>query len=668
MKNILKITVAAAAFLALAPAAIAAEGAVDAAEIVPTGSFSGAYLAGRAAEFDNDLESAVAYYERALAFDPDNSELQQSLLLALVSQGKLEEALPYAEKLKSVPEIERFSRLALAVDAFNEGDFSAAERWLQLVVESDLDRLITGAMIGWAKLGQGDVDGALAHIEGLEGPAWYSLFKDYQRALMLSQAGRDAQAEQAFEDLFSELSPRAVAPETFGRIAEAYAAHLSSRGRADEALAVLDQADEQGGGIVTIAILREQMEAGKTLEPMVTTPSEGASEILLNVATELASGGGDSFVRLYLHYGLALRPESDALLVQLARVAERQQESERAIAFYRRIDAGSSWARFADFQIGLNLADLDRNEEGVTHLKSVLEEDPSDLRAYVALGGVYAAQKDYRSAADLYDRAVAQIEEPEREHWNIFYQRGIAYERLKEWEKAEPNFKTALELYPDQPQVLNYLGYSWVDMNMNLDEAMGLIQRAVELRPSDGYIVDSLGWAHYRLGEYEEAVEHLERAVSLRPDDAILNDHLGDVYWRVGRKLEARYQWSHALVLDPEPDLAAEVEKKLAEGLPPEPGKKLADAAGTPRSLVNDGAAGKEASQEAAEADTQKAMPAPESTTYTVKPGQTLWSIAVEQLGDGNRYHDILELNPALGGDPDRIETGQELKLPADAR
>ncbi|MCT7373610.1 tetratricopeptide repeat protein [Chelativorans sp. EGI FJ00035] len=654
MKTGLKATAALAAFMAFSLDAGFAKETANSVETVPTHSFSGAYLAGRAAEADDDLESAATYYERALSYDPDNVSLQQSLLLALVSQGRLDEALPHAERLQSEPEVERFSRLTLAVDALRKGDFGAAERWLKIVVESDLDRLITGIMTAWAIAGQGNLDGALDHLDGLEGPSWYGLFKNYQRALMLSQGGRETQATEAFEELFAGIAPRSVAPETLGRLGEAYAAHLSQLGEAEKAREVLGRTEELGGAVASVPVLRERLTVGEKLVPPVAAPAEGASEILLNIATELSSGGGDAFVRLYLRFAQALRPGNDAILLQLAQVAERQQEPERAIAFYEQIDESSPWARTAEFQIGLNLADLDRNDEAIDHLKKVLGADPSDMRAYLALGGVYAAQKDYRSAADLYDRAVAQIEEPERQHWNIFYQRGIANERLKEWSKAEPNFKTALELYPDHPQVMNYLGYSWVDMNMHLEEAMDLIRRAVELRPSDGYIVDSLGWAHYRLGEYDKAVEQLERAVSLRPDDAVLNDHLGDAYWRVGRRLEARYQWSHALNLDPEPELVAEVEKKLSEGLPPEEGEKLADAAGTARNVVNDGAAGE------LEAQTDAAA----TRTYTVKPGQTLWSIAVDELGDGNRYHDILELNPFLRGDPDRVGAGQELKLP----
>ena len=161
------------------------------------------------------------------------------------------------------------------------------------------------------------------------------------------------------------------------------------------------------------------------------------------------------------------------------------------------------------------------------------------------------------------------LKTPTAANWNIFYQRGIAYERLKEWPKAEPNFRKALELFPDQPQVLNYLGYSWVDMNTNLKEGLAMIQKAVDLRPSDGYIVDSLGWAYFRLGRFDDAVREMERAVSLKPEDPVLNDHLGDAYWRVGRKLEATFQWNQARDLKPDPDVLATLQQKLMKGLPP---------------------------------------------------------------------------------------------------
>jgi tetratricopeptide (TPR) repeat protein len=634
-------------------------------ETVRVNSLSGAYLAARTAETDNDLEAAITYYRRALSFDPDNRALQQSLLLGLISQGRFNEALPYAENLKDAPEIERFSRLALGADAIRKGDFDAAATWLKLAVESDLDRLITGVMSAWVKLGAGDVDAALAAIDSLDGPEWYNLFLGYHRALIAERGGRDEIATKAYEETAANVAAGAAAGEAYLRALENYAGYLARKGDRQGALGVLDKADEFASGRLTIAALRERIEDGDTIEPLVDGPATGSAEILLNLATALNRNGGESFVRLYLHYANALAPDTDAILIQLAGVAEQQRDAETAIVHYEQIPESSPMKRVAELQLGLNLADLDRNDEAEQHLKDALARDDRDIRAYLALGGVYSVQEKYREAADLYDRAVAQIENPTRAEWNVFYQRGIAYERLKEWPKAEPNFRKALELFPEQPQVLNYLGYSWVDMNMNLEEGLDMIRRAVDLRPSDGYIVDSLGWAYYRLGRYEDAVRELERAVGLMPNDPILNDHLGDAYWRVGRKLEASFQWNHAKAMDPEPQLLADVEKKLVEGLPPVEDRAEADveeereeaslAAGMVPMPEAPQAAPAEAAVEAVAA----------GGSYVVQPGQSLWSIASEVLGDGNRYIELLDLNPQLRGDPGRIVPGQQLVVPS---
>ncbi len=658
------------AVMALAASPVSAR---SASEQVSIGTFSGAYLAARIAESDNDRQGAAAYYARALEFDPANKQLQQSLMLSLISQGRFDEALPYADKLKAEPEVERFSRLALAVDSIRRKDYAGAETWLKLALESDLDRLITGLVTAWAKLGSGDADGALSFLEGLDGPEWYALFIGYHRALVADAAGLKDEADAAYTATIDNLPAGGAAPDTWLRAAEAYAGFLARAGETQRALGILDRAEEFASGRLPIESLRRQIEAGAAIRPLVDGPQAGATEVLLNLGTALNRGGGEAYVRLYLEYARALQPDNDQVLLQLAAVSEQQQNAEDAITFYSRIPAGSPMKRVSELQLGLNLADLDRHDEAITHLKALLDGDPDDMRAYLALGGVYASKENYRAAADLYDAAVSRIVRPSRENWNIFYQRGIAYERLKEWPKAEPNFRKALELFPDQPQVLNYLGYSWVDMNMNLEEGLEMIRRAVELRPSDGYIVDSLGWAYYRLNRFEEAVTELERAVSLKPDDPILNDHLGDAYWRVGRRLEATFQWSHARDMKPEPDVLAKVVEKLAKGLPPLSDKATAEQA--PASVpavepeakapATDGekrseAAPVPASDTAPDTEVSAAIPA----SYTVQPGQSLWSIAVDWLGSGARYLEILDLNPQLRGDPGRIVPGQELRLP----
>lgn len=538
-------------------------------EPVKISSFSGAYLAARIAEGDNDLDSAIAYYKQALAFNPNDTTLQQSLMLSLIAQGRFDESLVYADKLKEVPDVERFSRLALAVDSFHKKDFSKAQYWLKLSLESDLDRLISGVMSGWAQQGAGQAVDAMASIDKLRGPDWFGLFKSFHRALIADAANMPEKAEAIYAATMQDTAAGGAAPETWMRNAQAYASFLARKGDKAKAISVLDQAEAFSPGKLEIVALRDKIDKGEKIAPFVSGPSDGASEILLDLATALNRGGGEPFVRLYLQYALALKPDSDAALVQLAAVAEQLKDGEGAIALYRRIPDSSPLKEISDLQLGLNLADLDRQDEAITHLKAFVEAHPNDMRAYLALGGVYSSKDDFRSAANLYDKAVEVLKTPTAANWNIFYQRGIAYERLKEWPKAEPNFRKALELQPDQPQVLNYLGYSWVDMNTNLKEGLEMIQKAVDLRPSDGYIVDSLGWAYFRLGRFDDAVREMERAVSLKPEDPVLNDHLGDAYWRVGRKLEATYQWAQARDLKPDPDVLAALQQKLMKGLPP---------------------------------------------------------------------------------------------------
>ena len=219
--------------------------------------------------------------------------------------------------------------------------------------------------------------------------------------------------------------------------------------------------------------------------------------------------------------------------------------------------------RNAQIQLALNLDSLDRTDEAKASLEKLIAANPGDLEAIMALGNVLRGRKQFAECADIYSKGIDTIAKPEKSNWVIYYFRGICFERAKQWPKAEADLKRSLDLFPDQPHVLNYLGYSWIDQGINLDEGMRMIKRAVEQRADDGYIVDSLGWAYYRLGNMDEAVKQLERAVELKPEDPTINDHLGDAYWRVGRVLEARFQWSHARDLKPEPDDLAKIEAKL---------------------------------------------------------------------------------------------------------
>jgi tetratricopeptide (TPR) repeat protein len=300
---------------------------------------------------------------------------------------------------------------------------------------------------------------------------------------------------------------------------------------------------------------------------MVRSAAAGAAEVLFGLGAALGRQGGEDIGLIYLQLAIYLDPEHPLALLSLADLYEAMKKPELAIEAYNRVPANSPLRRNADIQLGLNLEAMERPEEAKKKLDELVAHKPDDMEAIVALGNVLRSRKQFKEAADVYSKVLDGIKEPTRQHWTLYYFRGICYERAKDWPKAEKDLQKALDLYPDQPQVLNYLGYSWVDQGLNLDKAVQMIRRAVELRPNDGYIVDSLGWAYYRLGRFDEASTDLERAIELKPEDPVINDHLGDAYWKTGRELEARFQWRHARDNKPEPEDLVKIEEKLKDGL-----------------------------------------------------------------------------------------------------
>ena len=310
-----------------------------------------------------------------------------------------------------------------------------------------------------------------------------------------------------------------------------------------------------------------EIEANRMPAPLVRSAQAGAAEVLFGLGSALGRQGGEDLGLVYLNLALYLDPEHPLALLSLGDLYESLKKPELAIDAFGKLPQNSPLKRNAEIQRALNLDALERTDEARERLTSLIQKHPDDLEAISALGNVLRARKRYAEAADVYSKAVALIKQPARQNWTLFYFRGICLERSKQWPQAEKDFLKSLELNADQPQVLNYLGYSWVDQGVNLDRGLDMIKKAVELRPNDGYIVDSLGWAYYRLGRFEEAVKELERAIELRPEDPVINDHLGDAYWKVGRRLEANFQWRHALDLKPEPEDAPKIQAKLTDGL-----------------------------------------------------------------------------------------------------
>ena len=455
------------------------------------------------------------------------------------------------------------------VEATSKREYRKAAKLLDPEDSNPIDRLLNTLMKAWAEFGDGKGDVALKSILALEGPPWYPVFTRYHAGAMAQAMGKKAEARQHLTDLIADPQSGAAAPDTYIRAVMTLAGLEARDGKKRAALDALAAGEDFSPGYAPLAALKQLIEDDGKLETGVMTAQQGSAAVLFTLGSALNREGAEETVAVYLQFARTLDPTNAATLVILGGLTERLGKAEEAIKIYEAVPAASPMRRVSELQLGLALADLGRNGEAKDHLKALIASDPKDIRSYLAYGSVLSQDKDYVEMALTYETAISVIgPAPTRNDWNLFFQAGIANERLKHWPKAEAHFKRALELFPDQPQVMNYLGYSWIDMNINLEEGMDLIRAAVDLRPNDGYIVDSLGWAHFRLGQYDDAVRELERAVELKPADPTINDHLGDAYWRVGRELEATFQWKRALSNEPPEDLKPEIELKLSQGMP----------------------------------------------------------------------------------------------------
>ena len=534
-----------------------------AAPAFPRVSVSGSYLAARHAGVARDAAAASIYYRVALRGDPRNPELLGRAFTAVLQNGEVDEAVRLAERLLQVDKNDRVARLVLGVRAIKQKQYVTARQQLVQSVRGPITDLAAALLIGWTHVGPNESKAAIDTIDKLQGPESYNLLKDLHAGLILDQSGHRRDALKRLERAYKYDA-------TVLRVAQAYGSQLSRLGNRDEALKVFKALNEAlpRHPLVTHAI--RDLEAGRRVAPLVDSAQTGAAEALYTIGAALGRRGEEVGL-VYLQLALYLNPNHALALTSLADIYEGMRKPELAIKTYERVSSTSPLSHNARIQRALNLDQIERTDEAVADLERLVEANASDREAVMALGNIQRARKKFAECANVYSKAVDSISQAQKTDWVIYYFRGICYERSKQWPKAEADMKRALELSPDQPLVLNYLGYSWVDQGLHLEEGMRMIRRAVEQRADDGYIVDSLGWAYYRMADYENAVKYLEQAVELKPEDPTINDHLGDAYWRIGRRLEASFQWAHARDLKPEPEDLEKILAKLKSGLAGDP-------------------------------------------------------------------------------------------------
>jgi tetratricopeptide (TPR) repeat protein len=526
----------------------------------PDLTLTGAYLAARVAGARRNIPAAADFYREAYELHGDEPELLINTFLLELADGRFEPAMELAEKLVATGD-DSFARLALGVKALKSRRYKEAEKHFTTFTGEPFGEVVQTLMTAWTQAADGKTDEALETLGDLEGASGVEVFKTYHAGLIASLAGQKdialARLEKAWNGDSNTL-----------RMTLSYASALSRADRFEDAENILLGFMAANAQHPQIVAALESVQDKKMLPPPVKNATAGAAEVLYGLGSSIGRGGAEEISALYLQLALYLDENAELGRMALASIYESLDLFERSAEVYEGLADDSPLKATAEIRLGILYERLENPDEADRHMEALIEQDPANLEAVMTYGNILRFRQDFEKAVTVYDNGIATIEDVQPEHWQIYYHRGISLERTKQWDRAEQDFLKALELFPDQPDVLNYLGYTWVDMGINLERAVGMLEKAVELRPQAGHIVDSLGWVYYKLGRYEEAVEILERAVIMVPSEPVIHDHLGDAYWMVGRRLEARFQWSHARDLEPDDEeLLKTIADKLENGL-----------------------------------------------------------------------------------------------------
>jgi len=521
----------------------------------------GNYLAGHHAQQMRDFAAAASWYEQAIADDPQAPELISRTFLMEVCVGHFDRAGALAQQELKLDPGDAVAELVLLVDHLKKGDTAGALKNAMALRTDGLHRFVAPFALAWTRMAAGDLAGADTALQGLDKFNGFQPLKTFQLGLLYDFAGKPATAQQYFDKALKATDP------LNWRLTETIANFEARHGHADQAKALYRRFIKQNGGSDLASSVAAAQPAGPP-QPLIRSAADGLAESLFDLASVLNQPETIDLSLLYDRFALALRPQFPLAQLLLADIFAADRKPEQSLAVLSEIPAGSPYSWSARLRTADELDSLGRTDEAIAQLKAMGSREPALIGAQVQLGDILREKKRFGEAVAAYDEAIRRTAAaglPER--WSLFYARGVALERSGQWKRAEGDLLHALKLKPDQPMLLNYLGYSWIDRGENLQRGLKMIEKAVELRPDDGYIRDSLGWAYYRMGDYARAVQYLEQAVERVPEDPTINDHLGDAYWQAGRLLEARYQWRHALQFGPQQSDIKPIEAKLEHGL-----------------------------------------------------------------------------------------------------
>ena len=519
--------------------------------------FAGNYLAGKVAQSNNATSQAAQYLLRAQQLDPKNDDLRRRAFLALISDGRISDTQTIARQLLLDHPQDLFAVLAVADADIRNKDYEAALKTVNTLPDRGLNSLIRPLARAWLFTALDRKADALAALDHLQGNGTLAPLSEYHRGLILDYFGDLNGAERALASAYGDPADAPL------RAAEALGAIYERKGQTQKAELLYQSYIDRHPQSLAMPYHLERLKKGEPPISTALTPASGLAEGYLDIATLLSQENAVEPALLMARYSLSLRPGDAVTKLLVGEVMEIQKRWPAAIAIYQSIPENSPHSWNARLREASSLTEIDKNDDAIAILRKMVNERSDRADALIQLGDVLRTTKKFGPSAQAYSDAIDRLGGAQNVGWRLLYRRGIAYEQDGQWPKAEKDFLLALEMEPDQPYIMNYLGYSWVDMGMHFDKAQAMLKRAVELKPDDGFIVDSLGWVYYKLGHYDAAVKELEHAVSLIPDDPTVNDHLGDAYYQIGRHHEAEFQWRRALSFEPKPALRKDVMEKL---------------------------------------------------------------------------------------------------------
>ncbi|WP_082822579.1 tetratricopeptide repeat protein [Thalassospira xiamenensis] len=539
-------------------------------EYPQSNSFSGNFLAGKAAQIENRTDYAARYLLRAYEIDPGNDDLRRRAFLALIAEGRIADAEPVARVLVDENPEDLFAVMTVMDAEIRDQDYQAALDAVSTLPQRGITALIVPLAKAWIYTGLDQPQNAMAALNELQGNGSLNPLSEYHRGLILAYFDDLNAAEVALASAYGDPADAPL------RAAEALGSVYERKGQTQKASLLYESYMDRHPQSLAMPYHLDRLAKGEPPTSVILTPASGLAEAYLDIATLLSQENAVDPALLMARYSLSLRPGDDITRLLVGEIMEIQERFDAAVIVYESIPKDSPHSWNARLRAASSYEQLGKTDDAIALLETMVNERSDRPDALIQLGDILRIDQDFAGAANAYDRAIERLGGTDAVGWRLLYRRGIAYERAGNWPKAEADFLKALELEPNQPYVMNYLGYSWVDMGKNFDQAEDMLKRAVELQPDDGYIIDSLGWVYYKLGRYDDAVEQLEKAVELKPDDPTINDHLGDAYWQIGRFHEARFQWHRALSFNPTDELRADVQAKL-DGKTPHAGDVAAN-------------------------------------------------------------------------------------------